>query len=53
MREVRCKKCDRLLFKLKWNEQVRAYMDFNELHFECKCSKCNHLNKVAGYDFKE
>lgn len=35
--EIRCKKCNRILFKIKLEKDA---------YIECKCSRCNEINKI-------
>lgn len=37
MREIRCKKCNRLLMKTDGGSSV----------IECKCPKCGYFNKIS------
>lgn len=60
MNEIRCKKCNRLLFKIlttflhglvleeeKENSELSHSITYNtKLYYEIKCPKCSFLNKI-------
>jgi phage FluMu protein Com len=44
MKEIRCKKCNHLLYKLSEGGEVKLQ--------EIKCKKCKYLNKIAEVKYK-
>ena len=44
MKEIRCKKCNYLLYKLAEGGEIKLQ--------EIKCRKCKYLNKIAEVRYK-
>ncbi len=44
MKEIRCKKCNYLLYKLSEGGEIKLQ--------EIKCRKCKYLNKIAEVKYK-